>query len=316
MAYNAPTTEVDPVHVLAQAGWPAPRSLQRIEGGWITLIWRFETADGKAHGLRLYRPGEGIDEQARRESLTIQALRGAGLPAPELEASGVYDGCPYFVMTWLRGKQLVQIMEKQLWRLWPLALEFGRLQARLHRLAPDDLRYPDAGWSSIENEPELSAAVKAAAREDALCHFDYHPLNVLADAKGITGIIDFSQTGVADRRADLGRTLSVLTAGPIPPGPLKPVLQVMRGQFAAFWRRGYKAEAGFFDLPPLYEAWGAATFVKDIEEAVAEGRGWATPADIARIKAYLADRKRAAGLLGDRPPPQAPPPTPAVRAPE
>ncbi len=141
MAYNAPTTEVDPVHVLAQAGWPEPRSLQRIEGGWITLIWRFETADGKVHGLRLYRPADGIDEQARRESLTIQALLGAGLPAPELEASGVYDGCPYFIMSWLRGKQLVQIMEKQLWRLWPLALEFGRLQARLHRLAPEGLRY-------------------------------------------------------------------------------------------------------------------------------------------------------------------------------
>jgi aminoglycoside phosphotransferase (APT) family kinase protein len=296
VAYNAPRTEVDPAHLLAQAGWPEPRDIVQVEGGWITVIWRFETPDGKAHALRLYRPGEGIDEQARRESLTIQALQRAGLPAPELEASGVYDGAPYFVISWLSGKQLIQMVEKRLWRLWRLAGEFGRLQARYHRLAPPELAFENASWAEYPQDESLIAAVKANSRDDALCHFDYHPLNVLADAKGITGVIDFSQAGIADRRADLGRTHALLTAAPIPPGPMKPVLSLLRSQFALFWRRGYRQEAGWFEIPALYQAWGGATFMRDIEEAIAEGRGWGVPSDIDRVRAYVADRKRAAGL--------------------
>lgn len=296
MAYNPPTTEIDPLDVLRQAGWPAPASLQQIDGGWVTLIWRFRTEDGKVHGLRLYRPGDDIHEQARREGLAIRALRAAGFPVPDLEASGEYDGCPYFILSWLPGTQIVQILEKKLWRLWKLAFEFGRLQARFHRLAPAELRFEDSAWSLLEHEPQLAEAVKARAREEALCHFDYHPINVLADDRGITGIVDFSSAGIADPRADLGRTHALLTAAPIPPSPLKPVLQLFRRQFAIFWRRGYRAEAGQFPLEPLFEAWGGATFVKDIEEAVAEGRGWGTAADIERIKSYVAERKRAAGL--------------------
>jgi aminoglycoside phosphotransferase (APT) family kinase protein len=296
MAYNAPATDVDPVEVLRHAGWPEPRSIARVEGGWITLIWRFETDDGRVHGLRLYRPVEGTAEAARRESLAIGALRRAGLPAPELEASGLFEGSPYFIMSWLPGKQLIQMVEKKLWRLWSLGYQFGRLQARYHQLAPPELRSDDGAWADIEAEPGLSKAVRARSRDDALCHFDYHPLNVIADRSGITGIIDFSDTRVADRRADLGRTHALLTAAPVPPSPLRPVLQVLRHQFALFWRRGYRSLAGDFPLEPLYEAWGGATFVRDIEEAVADGRGWGTPADIDRIKAYVADRKRAAGL--------------------
>lgn len=296
MAYNAPTTEVDPVDVLRRAGWAQPPELTQIQGGWDTHIWRFGTDDGKAHGLRLYRPGDMIDEKARREGLTMKALRAARLPAPELEASGVYEGLPYFIISWLPGVPVVTILEKKLWRLYSLALQFGRMQARYHRLAPQELAYEDGAWTYLERYPEISAAVKARASEDALCHFDYHPINVLADSRGISGIIDFSFSGLADRRADLGRTLALLTVGPIPPSPLKPVLQLFRKQFATFWRRGYTAEAGNFPLEPLYEAWGGATFVKDIEEAVAEGRGWGTPADVQRIKDYVENRKRAAGV--------------------
>ncbi len=296
MAYNAPKTEVDPAEVLREAAWPEPRNVQRIEGGWITLIWRFQTPDGKLHALRLYRPTEGAEEEARREGLAIRALRADGLPAPELEASGTYQGSPYFVISWLAGRPMVTELEKKLWRLPKLATEFGRLQARYHRIAPPELSFDDSTWADLQGEPELAQAVKAESSEDALCHFDYHPLNVLTDNRGLTGFIDFSSAGIADRRADLGRTHALISAAPIPPGPLKPVLQLFRGQFLRFWRRGYEKEAGSFPLEPLYEAWGGATYVKDIEEAVAEGRGWGKAEDIARIKAYVADRKKAAGL--------------------
>ncbi|HXH21475.1 MAG TPA: aminoglycoside phosphotransferase family protein [Dehalococcoidia bacterium] len=296
MARNAPTTDADPRQILAEAGWPDPQDIVQIEGGWDTVIWRFQTPDGKRHGLRLYRPRDGTHESARRELLAISAMRSAGLAAPEVEATGQHGDLPYFVMTWLPGIPIVTILEKKLWRLFSLAHEFGRLQARYHRLAPRELAWEDSAWCDLEAYPELSAAVRADCRDDALCHFDYHPLNVLADSSGITGVLDFSFSGLADRRADLGRTQAILTAAPIPPSPVRPLLQLVRKQFAVHWRRGYLAEAGDFPLEPLYEAWGGATFVRDIEDAVADGRGWGTPADIQRIKAYVADRMRAAGL--------------------
>ncbi len=296
MALNAPATDVDPQDVLRHAGWDAAGPIGRVEGGWITAIWRFETADGRLHALRLYPPGDEVEQAARREALTLRAMNRGGIPVPDLEAEGHFRGQPYFILSWLSGIPLVNLLEKKIWRLWQLGAEFGRLQARFHRLAPLDLRFENGAWATIDSEPGLSEAVRSGSVEDALCHLDYHPVNVLAVPGGITGVIDFSGSGVADRRADLGRTMALLTAGPIPPSPIKPLLQLLRRQFVRAWRRGYRAEAGDFPLTPLHEAWGAATFVRDIEEAVAEGRGWGTPGDVELMKAYLAARKRDAGI--------------------
>ncbi len=305
-AYSPTSSEIDPAEVLRQAGWPPPTSCSVVQGGWDTYIWRFRSPDGAEHALRVYRqPGPNeqareIGESARREEASLRALGAAGLPTPAVEASGTYHDLPFFILSWLRGRALLDLMQTKIWRLRDYGRQFGRLQARMHAIPPPpELTYAsDDEWIMMVGDPALEEAVRRVASADVFCHFDFHPVNVLSDGRTLTGLIDFSFSGVADRRADLGRTLAILSAAPIPPSPMRPVLEFFRGQFVASWRRGYTEEAGEMPLTPLFETWGAATFLRNIEEAVADGRGWGRPGDIETMRRHFAERRRAAGVEG------------------
>src|SRR3990172_2511457 len=100
MALNSPSSDIDPADVLRQIGWPDPVSCVVVEGGWDTYIWRLRTPDGRDHALRVYRMAEerDIGEVPRREELSLRAVAAAGLPAPDVEASGVYRGLPFFIL--------------------------------------------------------------------------------------------------------------------------------------------------------------------------------------------------------------------------
>lgn len=71
--------------------------------------------------------------------------------------------------------------------------------------------------------------MRETATNDVLCHFDFHPLNVLVEGSHVSALLDFPNTSLGDRRADLGRTQALLSAASIPPGPLKFILQLARG---------------------------------------------------------------------------------------
>jgi aminoglycoside phosphotransferase (APT) family kinase protein len=301
MALNAPVTDIDPYEVIRSVDWPPPKEFTRIEGGWDTIIWRFVDDDGVPHGLRLYR--ETLDRRDPhaaflREALAFETLRKAGITCPQAEAQGIFRGQPFFIMTWLPGQNLLTFLEKQPWKLWALGRKFGQLQARLHSIeVPEELNFnSDDEWIDQADDSAIQAAMKRLDKRYGFCHFDFHPINVMSDGKDLTGILDFSFSGRADIRADLGRTQALLVAAPIPPSPKKPILQYLRGQFHKQWQRGYREVAGSMPLEPLFSAWGASTFLVNITDAVNDGRGWGTPKDIETMRRYVEDRKRAAGL--------------------
>jgi aminoglycoside phosphotransferase (APT) family kinase protein len=297
---NAPTIDIDPSTVLRHLGWPAPASASVVQGGWDTYLWRIVTEDGRAHALRLYRGGEGrdIDAAARREEVAIAALAGAGVPVPAIEASGRYQGAPVFLLSWLPGRPLLDILQTRVWRLWRLGREFGRLHARIHAVPPPaEMRLASSDeWITVTGDPEVESAVRAVAVDDAVCHFDFHPLNVLSDGRRLTGLIDLPSTVVADRRADLGRTRAILLAAPLPPSPIKPLLQLIRSLFSRAWESGYRESAGAFPIHPLFEAWGGATFLNDIHDAVGDGRGWGASRDVTTVRRFVESARRRAGL--------------------
>lgn len=310
MTSNAASAGIDPREVLAAVDWTDAEDFTPVEGGWDNLIWRFESADGRSHALRLYRLSADTDALATAAAWEERALRralAAGLPAPALEASGTYGGAPFTVQEWLPGRPLLASLERTPWRIWSLGRAFGRLQAQTHMLAPAELRRPDpyswVGDRAIAEQMSLLGlwdAVRKQAANDAFCHFDYHPLNVLVAGSRITALLDFPNASLGDRRADLARTQALLSAAPLPPGPLKPLLQLARGWFIGAWKRGYEAEAGpTFPLDPLFEAWGAATALGDQVAAVEDARGWAERDDIGRVRAYFEGRLAAAGLSLD-----------------
>lgn len=301
MALNAPVTDVDPLKVLKEAGWSEPSEITRFEGGWDTIIWRFTSADGRYHGLRLYRPDENRDVEGafRREKLSLEVLARGGIPCPEIEATGKYEDMPFFVLSWIPGRNLITVLEKEPWKLWGLGRKFGELQARLHQLdCPDDLAFQSEDeWIETADDVQIQAAMRGRVQSSGFCHFDFHPVNVMCDGRDLVGVLDFSFSGKADIRADLGRTKALLAAAPIPPSPKKPVLQYLRGQFFKCWEKGYREAAGGMPLEPIFEAWGGSTFLGNIMEAVADGRGWGTAKDIEKMRQYVEDRKRAAGIV-------------------
>jgi aminoglycoside phosphotransferase (APT) family kinase protein len=296
-----PVARPEPEALLAAGGWPAPRSAEPISGGWDTLMWRVITPDGVAHALRAYRPGPGRDVrgQARRETAALRAAAQAGLPVPAIEAAGEAGEFAFVILTWMPGRPLFDALTRDPMRFWTLGRAFGRLQARLHRASPPEELRPATPtiWARRIRDTALADAVARTAMSDTFCHFDFHPLNVLTAGGRVSALLDFVNATVADRRADLGVTQALLIVAPAPPdGPPAPVLKLMRWLFVRAWRSGYRAEAGDFPLDALFESWGAAYYLVGLEEAVRDGRGWATSADAAMIRRYIAERSRAAGL--------------------
>jgi aminoglycoside phosphotransferase (APT) family kinase protein len=74
-----------------------------------------------------------------------------------------------------------------------------------------------------------------AAPQLALCHGDFHPLNILASEAGVTGVIDWSGAAIAEPAFDVGSTVANLSTVPL--GGPKLLRPVMRGVITLVLRR-------------------------------------------------------------------------------
>jgi aminoglycoside phosphotransferase (APT) family kinase protein len=293
----------DPIAVLATIDWISEAPPRRIEGGWDNHIWKIER-ENEAFALRLGRliPDAPDGAQARAAEHEIGAIgiaRAAGLPAPEVVASGEFEGAPFSVQRWLPGAPLIDVLKRAPWQARRLGREFGRLQARIHTIPGEGLRtIGDTDWVERAEHPGLVAYVReaTAAVPPRFCHFDYHPLNVLGEGTRITGLIDFANASGSDPRADLGLTHALLKAAPVPPGLTRKLIDVIRRRFLAGWREGYIDYAGQFPLEPAFEALGYAIYLHEFSLAMREGRGWADERDIAKLRALRDERIAVAGL--------------------
>ena len=288
----------DPQAVLAALGWTATAPPQVLAGGWDNHLWRFATHDGAAHVLRVYREaGPSAEARAANEAAAMQAAGVVGVPVAVNESIGIFEGAPAFVQSLVPGRTLLDAIKHRPWRLAASAREFGALQARIHRGEPGDaVRRIDAANARVAiGAGPLADALAGEARIDALCHLDYHPLNVLAQG-GITAVLDWTNAAFTDRRADLAFTETALLRIPLPPSPINPLLTAIRRPLHRHWREGYRSEAGDFPLTPLFQAASVVMFLADLEGAVREGRGWASAADVETMRAEGDRLLRLAGI--------------------
>jgi Ser/Thr protein kinase RdoA (MazF antagonist) len=219
-----------------------------------------------------------------------------------VEASGVFEGRAFLVLSWLRGRPMLDVLSARPWDLWRLGIAFGRLHARLHALAPpaDLATSPPDAWVGAVTDNHLAATLRSVAVSDTFCHGDFHPTNVMVAPAGVTGVIDFANVMLADRRADLGITEAILLRAPLPPDPLNPLFQRARRLLARAWRSGYRAHHGDFPLTPIFQAWGAAYYLRGLEGAVRDGRGWARQEDADVLRRYIDALQRGAAAQEPR----------------
>lgn len=287
--------EIDPAAVLAALNVRAAGPLERVTGGLDTAIWRFPTADGAWHALRVFRPEQAT--AAQREQAAIAAARAGRVPVPAIEASGVWHNRPAVVLSWSPGRPLLAVLEKAPWDLWRLGRRFGRMQARIHATpAPDRLREAPYAWitKSPYTDPALIERLRTAqGAADTFLHMDYHPLNVLSDGRRLTAVLDWVGVATGDRRADLAFTTAVLEIAPTPPGPPAPVryvLQIARRLLTVAWRRGYDQAAGpgARDGIAPFMVWAGARLLHDFERRLGEPQMWATDRDLDPLRGWIA----------------------------
>ena len=286
---DAPAVEasIEPRAALSALGYPDISEPVRVVGGWDTLMWRFKTADGAAHSLRVhYLPDR--EEFARRERIAMEACAAAGLPAPRVEATGRVEGLPATVLSWCPGRPILSFIEKRPWTLLRMSRLLGRAQARMHAVTPPAefvAGAPDDWLSRVSGQyADLAAHARTLdLATTSLIHMDFHPLNVVSDGREVTGIVDWARAGAGDPRADLARTEIIILAAPVPPGPLKPILNLTRSLLLRSWRAGYRDLAGPLpDYRPL-RAWAGATLLAEIELVIDKPEVWGTREDIEKF---------------------------------
>jgi Ser/Thr protein kinase RdoA (MazF antagonist) len=162
-------TDIDPVGVLQTLGLEAAEPPQPVPGGWDTALFRFRTADGAWHALRVFRSGEEA-ARARRERVSIRAAAAAGIPVPRVEAAGDWQDLPAVVLSWVPGMTLIDALQRRPWAVQRLGKAFGRMQAAIHAVpAPEELRDPAlAGYLSdflewARADPALPACLNRPA---------------------------------------------------------------------------------------------------------------------------------------------------------
>ena len=284
-------SEVPLVEVLRSLGYSDVTELAPITGGWDTAIWRFATVDGDRHVLRIYRAADR-QPAATRELVALEAAGAAGLPTPVVEAHGSWQNRPAVILSWRPGEPLVRCLARKPWLLWRFSRQFGHLQARIHAVpVPQALRAGSPWYWLVRAgggaEMDVSYLESAGLRTDTFVHMDFHPLNVLTDGRSITGVVDWTNAGAGDARADLAWTTTLLRVGPMPPHPLNPILRWTRGLFYLGWRRGYESQAGPIpDLAPFL-LWAGNVLLNEVLPRIDDPQVWASAKDFQPLHQWI-----------------------------
>jgi aminoglycoside phosphotransferase (APT) family kinase protein len=164
-------------------------------------------------------PGWAADEAGKAERVFA-----AGMPAPRCLGTAEVDGRRGVVFERVQGVSMLRIMSGRPWR----ALQQARLMAELHadmharagegfpRLRPfleesivEEDRLPDA------SRRRLLDLMDALPDGTALCHFDFHPDQIMITPNGPV-ILDWMGAFQGNAMADVARTLLLMKIGNVP----------------------------------------------------------------------------------------------------
>jgi aminoglycoside phosphotransferase (APT) family kinase protein len=193
--------------------------LTRMLGGASRETWSFRL-DGRPLVLRRDPPGAPRHGGMPVEAALLRAAHAAGVPVPEVVASGD----DYVVVTWVEGEAIARRIlrdEQYAQARAGLVLQVADAAARVHRIDPskivglpadDDLVAAQQSLLDRLGEPhpaiELGLRWLAAHRGEptgrALVHGDFRLGNWLVDGSGLVAVLDWELAHVGDPAEDLG----------------------------------------------------------------------------------------------------------------
>ena len=213
----------------------------------------------------------------------MRALVDLGLPVPSVHAED--EETPALLLGWCQGMPILNEVKARPWRIWGLGVAMGRVHARIHEVAVSE-----ALAKALPSVPEIETTHDRLS----LLHRDYHPLNVMTDGNAITGVLDWANVAVGDRRVDLARTVTLLRLGPLPPAFPQVAALVMRSILELAWRRGYRQEHQmdpFTDMNPFY-VWAGDMMERDLQPKLGRTGVWLQETDLLRIHRWTMSRRQ------------------------
>jgi aminoglycoside phosphotransferase (APT) family kinase protein len=195
--------------------------LTRLSGGASRETWQF-SADGRVLVVQRQRPGDARD--MAMEARVVRAAADAGVPVPELLASGVStDGSAYIVSTAVPGETIARkILRDDEFGSARVVLagQLGAALAAVHRVPADAVeglpvtdqvaQYREVLDASGEPHPAFELAFRWLDRHRptssrrTLVHGDFRLGNVIVDASGLRAVIDWELAHAGDPMEDLG----------------------------------------------------------------------------------------------------------------
>jgi aminoglycoside phosphotransferase (APT) family kinase protein len=286
----------NPYISLTALGVAQPTSVSTITGGADTMMWRVEDRN-QVYALRVFRP-EQYDRYQKEQMVMELAVR-ADLPVPRVVAAEICDSYPTLLLSWCSGQTLADAIRQQPWRVWTLGRLFGEMQARMHAVAvPSEIESRLADWKTWkvgDNVVLQQALGELKTNSSALLHLDYHLENVMVEGNQVTGVIDWANVHVGDKRADIARTYTILRVEPWNDRPSL-WLGLMRWLLASAWRRGYAQVSGSQENMALFYVWAGEVMVRDLTYRIDQPDNWFQQPHLATIQAWTDRWREKAGL--------------------
>jgi aminoglycoside phosphotransferase (APT) family kinase protein len=241
-------------------------------GGNETTIYSFSfdvPADHRFSGplvVRIFNKAATDPQQYLWEAAVHNVLHDQGFPVPRiLHASAEADpGGPWLIMDRVPGTMLGSDALEMPWGIFrfPLVIkklprQLAELHTRLHAIDPspiaeqlsvlpvDSELFTPFGrlqrvcalipehWSSARRAGDYLHAQLPESTHEVICHGDLHPLNVMVDEDGVTGVLDWGRICFADPEYDLAAAFLLLRASILNlPGWAVPTVNAMKRKMA------------------------------------------------------------------------------------
>jgi aminoglycoside phosphotransferase (APT) family kinase protein len=233
-----------------------------------TRVWHV-THDDQPLAIRLFR--EGQREVCANECAAMTRARSAGIPAPEIIATGAVEGrFPAMAVEWAPGELLGETLLARPRLARRLGYITGTLLARIHDILGDqhDQQLDNDTWigRGTARDPELAARLdEIASPAKSLLHLDYHPFNIVVRGSKVTGVLDWTNTTYGDPRADVARTVSTMQLAAPALIAERGAQRMSIGLFTRGFLDGYQAKIGALEQMAPFYAWAGNWMLKDFE---------------------------------------------------
>jgi len=177
-------------------------------------------------------------------------ISATSLPTPEIIDTVSLDGRQGIIYERVDGPSMVRLALAKPWLVTSLARQFADLHDRIHRQSGSGLiplrtflKTTIAGVEilPVQVKEEVLNLLDRLPDGTALCHFDFHPGQVMLTSSG-PKIVDWMTGLQGEPLADVARTSVLLTFGEIPDTnwPMRSMLNLLRGMFGRRYLDRYR----------------------------------------------------------------------------